>query len=210
MKQGNYKSLILKLSGTALGLVVMLAGAAALGHNFMTSKSLHSSNYDSYEYSMASPETHMDADFVVAMKDEFKIISENGKWVAEQALKDAEIALEGLKAVHIKKMINTETDMVAELSNAIQEITKKTSIPSELKETIISDLEMQLEKNEIMLQELEEHVVNFSYKMILPQSQYNSEAKCGEEVIIEKCNENCAETNGKENYRGSKKAFSWI
>ena len=38
MRQRNYKALILKLSGTALGLVVMLAAGAVLGQIFMFDK----------------------------------------------------------------------------------------------------------------------------------------------------------------------------
>ena len=69
MEQG--KSLILKLFGVALGLVVMLAGATVLSQNFMAGKSI----------SLAGSEKQFSAEareVTLSMNEEFRIVVESG------------------------------------------------------------------------------------------------------------------------------------
>lgn len=212
MEQGNYKTLILKLLGTALGLVVMLAGAVALSQNILSDKSVQVENAEVYAYSTSPLEELSE---LATLNYEFKVAAEEDKWNAEIALAEAERVLADMKSVKVEKLIHSQTAMIMGLSEAIGEIASQTAIPTALKENIIEDLERQLEKNEQKLQILEEQIVNYSYEMVLPsiskiiippQLKYNGRSSCKEEAVIEEEAEQ-GTTGGR---KTSATAFSWI
>lgn len=209
MEQGNYKSLILKLSGAAFGLVVMLAGAATLGQNFLADKST----------AVAGPEKGLspeELELTLSMNEEFRIVVESGEWLADRALKEVRLALETMKSEHFDRLLEINSDTIDDLREVIEDIAKQMSIPSALKEDILADLERQLAKTEKKLSAIEDHIVTFSYKMIPPQSKYLTGGTCSQEdSIVEKCVDGeCAgagaESRAKGYRKGSIEAFYWI
>lgn len=216
MKKGNYKTLFWKLSGTVVALVVMLFIATAVSRNFI-------SKHDNSEYSMtksASVKTHPvisreEMDYKLALNNEFKIVVETGM----QVLKESEYSLRDIDTAHLKKIILIESNVVEEMSKAIENIAVHISIPENVKENIIADLEMQLKKNEKNLNKLENRLLDFSYKMIIPQIKSHERSKCKESgIIIEKDTEQDSgqstdqdiESDPKSNRKNSNKAFYWI
>ena len=225
MEQGNYKSLLLKLSGTALGLVVMLGGAAAISQNFIVDKSIESPKniISSHRTPPASPEgTFFTRDLSdelnlrISLDKEFKIIMDTGEWMDGEALRHAQHTLEGLKLEHFERLIDVNSDSIEQLRETIDEITQKMTIPEVLKEEILNNLEHQLEKAEMKVKAFESHVAKFSYKVFLPQSKYTSNGKCSQqEIIVEKCADGqCVEeapvNNGRSDRKTSVAAFYWI
>lgn len=197
MAQGSYKTLLWKLSGTALGFVVMLSVATMVSQNFISEED----NFASFDAEFSQK----DQDFKRALNEEFRIVVESGV----QARKKSSLATEDLEAEILKNMIVINAHVVKKISDAIIEVTSRVSIPADVKEVLLAGLERQLEKN---LNELENRVLNFSYEMILPKlSSYNG-SKCSQsDIAVGKTTGQIKEDS---NTRGTQKnateAFYWI
>lgn len=225
MEQGNYKSLLLKLSGTALGLVVMLGGAVTLSQNFIAHKSMESPKNPVSVQRIPPPDPELafltkvlpeDLVLKITLNKEFKVVMDTGEWMDGEALKNAQLAVENLKLEHFGRMIDVSSDSIEELRETIEEIAHKITIPQLIKEEILANLERQLHKAEMKVNALEGQVAKFSYRVFLPQSKYTSNGKCTQqEIIVEKCTGGqCVEDGPEKKRRGDRKnsvaAFYWI
>ncbi len=194
MKRRNYKALIMKLSGTALGLVVMLSGATFLGQKFLVD---HHENLDVNGPSKSAMRT--DLKLEIELNRQFGVITESGAVDIKATLKDARQTLADIKV-----------DIVAELNDTIREVELDPSIPTAIKKNVIVQLERELQRNEQRLKSLEDRALQFSYKMILPKSNYASSSKCNEEIIMEETHDTDLDADTTGNDRDVRKAFSWI
>lgn len=218
MKQENYKALLLKLSGTALGLVVMLGGAVALSQNFLVDKSSDTIYSDSYASSSFSSEKFLspELELKLSLNEELKVVIESSDWMADRALKSAVDAIESMKLGHFDRLLEVNSYSIEKLNEAIEGIAQQMTIPSALKEEILANLEQQLAKAEKKLNALEDQMVTFSYKMFLPHLKYSTNEKCSQQdIIVEKCDGGkCAEDGSlgraRGNRKGSFEAFYWI
>ena len=194
MKKGTYKGLIVKLSATALGLVVMLFGAAVMGQKFLMDQH---ENSNSIEATQAAKQSDMD--IKIELNRQFGVITESGTLDINATLKEVRQTLADIKV-----------DMVAELNHTIRDVEQDSSIPTAIKRTVIIQLERELRKNEQRFRLLEERALQFSYKIILPKSNYADSSKCAEETITEETRDTDLDADTKGNNRNVRKAFSWI
>lgn len=116
MEQGSYKALFVKLSGVVFGLVVMLAGAAMLTRNF----SLNSPDQAVYE----------------------KFTGSNS--VAEGNLNEVHVMLRDMQSEYLRKMIDSKSQAIMLLQEAIATLTGQIAIPGTLRKNILADIERQL------------------------------------------------------------------
>lgn len=218
MKQGSYKILLLKLSGAALGLAVMLGLTIHMAHNLMDEPS-------------ADAPTAEEVKFTHDLNREFNIVVEG----AAMRPHDAAMVESRLELHFFEEYMAREIRVVENLRLAIAEIASQTAIPSELKENILADLESQLKNVEKelagkrlagkRLNEFQQHNVPFIDKKIYPHSRYSENAKCDqpdrviEENVIKKCEGKDCTTLGIEpdtesgprgNGRNATEAFFWI
>ncbi|MCF6196425.1 MAG: hypothetical protein L3J50_06940, partial [Emcibacter sp.] len=84
MKRRNYKALIMKLAGTALGLVLMLSAAAFLGQKFLVG---HHANLDVNGYSKSVVRSDLKLD--IELNRQFGVITESGLVDIKATLQDA-------------------------------------------------------------------------------------------------------------------------
>ncbi len=194
MKRKNYKALIMKLFGTALGLVVMLSGATFLGQKFLVD---HHGNLDVNGSSKSA--LHPDLELDIELNRQFGVITESGIVDIKATLKDAR-----------QTLVDIKLNIVTELNDTIREVELDPSIPAAIKKNVIVQLERELQRNERRLKSLEERALQFSYKMILPKSNYARSSKCNEEIIMEETHDTDLDADTKGNDRDVRKAFSWI
>ncbi|VAV95837.1 hypothetical protein MNBD_ALPHA02-418 [hydrothermal vent metagenome] len=194
MKKGNYKGLIVKLSATAFGLVVMLFGAAVMGQKFLVDQHENSNSIEATQVAKQS-----DMDIKIELNRQFGIITESGVVDIKATLKEVRQTLADIKV-----------DMVAELNDTIRDVEQDTSIPTAIKQTVIIQLERELQKNEQRFRLLEERALQFSYKIILPRPNYADSSKCDEKTITEETRDTDLDADTKGNNRDVRKAFSWI
>ena len=158
MALGRYKTLLWKLSSATIGLVVMLSAAILLGQYFTSN--------DKKQVEMAAYSAEANA-ATLAMNKEFDIIVEAG----QREFDNAKITMKGLQVAHLNDLIFMKSDMIEDISNAIEDIELQTSIPIEIKANIVAELERQLNANEKNLNELEHRVLSFSYNISTPQTK---------------------------------------
>ncbi|HEC00875.1 MAG TPA: hypothetical protein ENI91_04210 [Sphingomonadales bacterium] len=135
----------------------------------------------------------------IELNRQFGVITESGAVDIKATLKDARQTLADIKV-----------DIVAELNDTIREVELDPSIPAAIKKNVIVQLERELQRNEQRLKSLEDRALQFSYKMILPKSNYASGSKCNEEIIMEETHDTDLDADTKGNDRDVRKAFSWI
>lgn len=212
MEQGKYKTLLLKLFGASFGLVAMLLVATTVVQKLMPDKSTHVmapvAPDDSYTVSFSySPE------FQITPK-ELKLVVDTQRWETELVMEAAQIAMEAVKLEHYGDLLDVHSDKLEALSDTIAEIAEQRAIPEAIKQNIIASLGRELEKAEKKLTSLEDRVVKFSYKMILPQSRNDMDARCNgdKDIIIRECDGACDKNNVRERTgaKGSIEAFYWI
>ncbi|PCJ40545.1 MAG: hypothetical protein COA81_08600 [Alphaproteobacteria bacterium] len=190
MKKGNYKGLIIKLSATALGLVVMLFGAAVMGQKFLVDQH---ENSNSIEATQAAKQSDMD--IKIELNRQFGVITESGTLDINASLKEVRQTLADIKV-----------NMVTELNHTIRDVEQDSSIPTAIKRTVIIQLERELRK----IRSLEDRALQLSYKIILPRPGYADSSKCDEETITEETRDTDLDADTKGNNRNVRKAFSWI
>lgn len=197
MEKANYKSLVLKLFGAGLGLVVMLVGAVTLGQNFLADKSSYTISAANSESSVTSEELEM----TLSMNEEFKIVVENATQRADIALQAARLNLAKANSDLFKQEFILNSETIDALTESMVKISGQINIPTALKVKVLSELEHQLEITKKEMSELDDYIVAFSYKKFLPQSKYPVDGKCVEADT---------EKNTKGNRKGSIAAFYWI
>lgn len=197
MAEGRCKTLLWKLSSATIGLVVMLSAAILLGQYFTSNAK------QKVEMAVNNPEANA---ATIAMNKEFKIIVEAGM----QDLDDAKITLNGLQEDHIKDLIFIKSDMIEDISSAIEHIELQTSIPKDIKANIVAELGRQLNANEKILNELEYRVLSFSYNISTPKHKITDSSKCSQTEIVKKPIEENVELNTRTNQKNATEAFYWI
>jgi len=194
VKTRNYKALIMKLAGTALGLVLMLSAAAFLGQKFLVG---HHENLDVNGSSKGAVRSDLTLD--IELNRQFGVVTESGIVDIKATLQDAR-----------QTLVDIKLNIVTELNDTIRDVELVPSIPAAIKKNVIVQLERELQRNERRLKSLEDRAVQFSYKMILPKANYASSSKCNEEIIMEETHDTDLDTDTKGKDRNVRKAFSWI
>ncbi|MBL4802027.1 MAG: hypothetical protein JKY45_09035 [Emcibacter sp.] len=214
MEQGNYKTLFLKLSGAAVGLVAMLSLAITLGQNQISVENSSISSPENY--------TQEDLDVRRALNRQFNIVVEPSIELGMVVVNEAQLNAEKLKIEHVKKRLIVKSKMVEQLSYAIEKIVHQVSIPMAIKEEILADLQRSLADNDKALNELERNMADLSYVISLSSLQYKDASKCSKEIIIETCDDQCQKNeailegedpvdgNARGKNTGSLEKFSWI
>ncbi len=197
MAEGRYKTLFWKLSSTIIGLVVMLSAAMLLGQHFT------SIGKPQVEVTVYSPEAKAAR---LAMNKEFKIIVETGM----QDIDNTKITMNGLQTSHLNNLIFMKSDMIKDISNAIEDIELQTSIPKDVKASIVAELERQLNGNERNSNELEHRVLNFSYNISTTKPTVVNSSKCNQPEIVKKPIEENIELNTRTDQKNVTEAFYWI
>lgn len=197
MAEGHYKTLLWKLSGSLLGLVVMMSVSIALGQYFTSHDKAQT------EITVYNSETSA---ATLAMNKEFKIIVETGM----QYLDDSRITMNILQTDHLNDIIFMKTDLIEDINNVINDIELQTSIPKDVKANIVAELERQLNVNEQNLNELEHRVLKFSYNISTPKPKDYESSKCSQTEIVKKPIEENTELDTRTNQRNATEAFYWI
>lgn len=222
MKQANYKTLLLKLAGTGVGLVAMLTLAANVGQNLLADKTDMAANSDGYVYAhskkyspryVALDKSRLEA---ARLKQE-QLALATEKWQNIKEFEAARITAEALKLANFESLMDIQIDKLENLSDTIGEITERQAIPEAIKERILAKLDLQLKDTELKLTLLEDQVLKFSFNSAHLKSKYNHSAKCSGDynLIIKKCDGPCAENDLKERVtkginKGPLESFYWI
>ncbi|VAX04069.1 hypothetical protein MNBD_ALPHA03-601 [hydrothermal vent metagenome] len=202
MEKGSYKRLLVKLSGAGLGLAVMLGAATMMARDF------HSDIITSAELSSHSKSlSHQ-------VNRDFDIITETGGADAKSV--QPSLSLQSIKMEHFERLMGIRLSTVETISETIEEISYKAAIPSALKENILFNLQLQLQKAEKNLQETEVLSVIFSHNDNPSLMNLSKSDGCDNEdiILLEKCEGQCAtgdsELDEKRRKRNTTEAFFWI
>lgn len=155
MDRGSYRTLFVKLSGVALGLVVMLGGAAMLTRN-VGQNAFAEKNITSGPVLVSGP----------------VILTDAGQRGADIRLENARIALENLKIKHLEKLIEARSRIANSVNNAIERVEEQSSIPDALRKNILTGLEQQLAENDKRLDGLEDYLATLSGTIAPSLSSY--------------------------------------
>lgn len=230
MEQGSRINLMLKLAGSAFGLVAMLSIAAAFGPTVFPDKTsaffIEKNSPDAPVASIAPadrtsiihsqiPEEVEDVGLAFAKEAEINLITEARLQQVEldRAFHEARIAVRESAVENFERLIDMHSSKVEALSEAIEEIQGEISVPVAIKEVMIADLEMQMDNADEKLSEIQKRVESFAYHrseaksfpLPLPNNQ------CDETIIFEKCEGECAAPADEEgDSKGSVEAFYWI
>ncbi len=194
MEKGSYKRLLVKLSGAGLGLAVMLGAATMMTQDFRSDK-ITSTVSSSHSKSLSHPKS-----LSHQVNKDFDIITEtNGAGV--QSVQSS-LLLRSIKMEHFERLMEIRLSAVETISETIEEISYKAAIPSALKENILFNLELQLQKAEKNLQEIETLSVIFSQNNDRSLMNLSKRDNCDKEDIIE--------LDEKSGNRNTTEAFFWI
>jgi len=163
MDRGSYRTLFVKLSGVALGLVVMLGGAAMLTRNV--------GQYASAEKNIMSGP---------ALASDLVILTDAGQQITGDPLEKSRLALEKLKIKRLEKLIGARSHIANSVNNAIERIEEQGSIPDALRENILTGLEQQLAENEKRLDGLEDYLATLSENITPSLTRYD---KCDKDRL---------------------------
>ncbi len=202
MEKGSYKRLLVKLSGAGLGLAAMLGVTTMMLQNHHVDK-VSSAEPSIYSKSL-SPH----------MIKEFDIITETGGLDTQLSL--ACVSSQPIKAELFERLIEIKLSAVETINDTIKEISYEAMIPSTIKENILFNLELQLEKAEKSLQEIENQSAIFFYNNNPSLMNLSNNSACDKDdiIVIEKCEGQCAtsdsELDEKSSNRNTTEAFFWI
>ncbi|MCF6215824.1 MAG: hypothetical protein L3J58_06585 [Emcibacter sp.] len=188
VEKGSYKRLLVKLSGAGLGLAVMMGAATMMTQDFRSDK-----------IASAEPSSHSKSLSHQVNKD-FDIITETGGAAAQSV--QSSLLLQSIKMEHFERLMEIRLSAVETISKAIEEISSKAAIPTALKENILFNLELQLQKAEKNLQEIETLSIIFSQNNDRPLMNLSKNDSCDKEDIIE--------LDDKSGNRNTTEAFFWI
>jgi len=216
MKQANYKTLLLKLAGTGIGLVAMLTIASNVGQNLLMDKSGAEENADGYVYADAKKYTPryvtLDKAQMEADRQKQKMIRlETEKWqnIKDLGIRSAQIAAEALQLVDLENLMNVQITNMDDLNSRIELLSERHTIPSAIKYRILSKLDHQLRNTELKLTLLEDQVLKFSFKNHFA-SKYNYSAKCSGDYNIFFRKKDPGTSTKKAINKGPLESFYWI
>jgi len=188
VEKGSYKRLLVKLSGVGLGLAVMMGAATMMTQDFRSDK-ITSAVSSGHSKSLSHQ-----------VNRDFDIITETGGAGVQSV--QSSLSLRSIKMEHVERLMAIRLSAVETISETIEEISYKAAIPSALKENILFNLELQLQKAEKNLQEIETLSVIFSQNNDRSLMNLSKSDSCDKENIIE--------LDEKSGNRNTTEAFFWI